>query len=72
MGLNKLVKIFFPLFQSQLVGAAIKMFDDPPHRACAGLSFVIKPSDGWASANGRHNWSNDPRQHAGQVESRGS
>jgi hypothetical protein len=25
-------------------------------------SFIIKPADGWASVNGRHIWSNDPRK----------
>jgi hypothetical protein len=38
MGLNKLGKVFFPLFQSQLVGAAIKTFNDPPHSARVGIN----------------------------------
>ena len=41
MGLNKLGKLFFPLFQSQLVGAAIKMFNDTPHSACVGINGIL-------------------------------
>jgi len=40
MGLNKLGEVFFPLFQAQLVGAAIKMFTDPPHSTRVGINGI--------------------------------
>src|SRR5450759_3276517 len=41
MGLNQLGKVFFSLFQGQLIGAAIKMLTDPPHSPRIGINGLL-------------------------------
>jgi hypothetical protein len=41
MGLHQVGKILFPLFQSQLIGAAIEMFTDPAHGARVGINGLL-------------------------------
>ena len=41
MGLNQLGKIFFSLFQGQLIGAAIKMLTDPTHSPRVGINGLL-------------------------------
>jgi hypothetical protein len=46
MGFHQVGKIFFQLFQGQLIGATIKMFTDPTHSPSIGtnglLSFALE------------------------------
>jgi len=41
MGLNQLGKVFFSLFQGQLIGVAIKMFTDPTHSPRIGINGLL-------------------------------
>jgi len=41
IGLDKVGKILFPLFQGQLIRATIKVCTDPAHSACEGINGLL-------------------------------